>query len=94
MAFRRQSKALKYYMQQFNYTHIASREGLPIKRWVWMVVETGGDYLAAAYMYAREDMVQAGKEVTANIERLMDCLELDIWPDYTPIKPETIRLFY
>jgi len=94
MAFRRQSKALKYYMQQFNYTHIASREGLPIKRWVWMVVETGGDYLAAAYEYAREDMVQAGKEVTANIERLMDCLELDIWPDYTPIKPETIQLFY
>ena len=60
----------------------------------WWVVETGGDYLAAAYEYAREDMVQAGKEVTANIERLMDCLELDIWPDYTPIKPETIQLFY
>ena len=94
MAFRRQSKALKYYMQQFNYCHIAARAGLPIKRWVWLVVETGGDYLAGQYEFAPEDMVQAGKETMANIERLVDCLEFDQWPDYTPQKSQILQLFY
>jgi len=58
------------------------------------VVETGGDYLAGQYEFAPEDMVQAGKETVANIERLVDCLEFDQWPDYTPQKSQILQLFY
>lgn len=92
--FRRQSRALRYYWQQYNYTQICLREGIPIERWIWVVVETGGDYSAAHYTFHADDMVHAGKEVSSAYQRMVQCFNANTWPDWTPDGPDEIKLFY
>jgi len=88
-----QSKDLKYHWQQWNYCHLARHENLPVKKWVWLVVESGGDYLSATYEFDQETVFQAGKEVTNAMDTLLRCIDSDTWPDYTPDKPMIIGLY-
>jgi len=91
--FARQCRDLKYHWQQWNYCHLARHEGLPIRRWIWLVVETGGDYLSASYEFDADTVFAAGKEVTEAMDRLLTCIDTDTWPDYTPDKPMTLSLY-
>ena len=92
-SFARQARNLKYHWQEWNYCHIARHEGLPVKRWVWLVVETGGDYLSAAYEFDADTVFSAGKEVTGAMDTLLRCIDTDTWPDYTPNQPAQLSLY-
>ena len=92
-AYRYKSIDLKYHWQEWNYKQIAAREGLEIKRWIWLVVETGGDYLAGHYEFDGATMKEAGKEVTKGMATLLQCIDRDEWPDYTPDEAQVISLY-
>jgi len=87
------SRRLKYHWQQANYQRICQKVGYPITDWLWAVVETEAPYTAAVYRFSPYDMQMANVELDEAYTKLTSCVELDVWPSYTPSEPLTLNLF-
>ena len=81
--FKNKSREFQYDLQQWNYTHILATQGLRVRRWLWLVVETGGFYQAATYTYSKERMLKAGSTIHNYMQTLTHCLAEDYWPSWT-----------
>lgn len=81
--FRNKSREFDYDLQQWNYTHILATQGVTVRRWLWLVVETGGFYQAATYTYSKERMLKAGTKAHNYMQTLTHCLAEDYWPGWT-----------
>jgi len=83
----------QYALQQWNYIHLMREQGLPVKRWIWLFIETGGYYSAASWMLSKESMVRAGQTVHEYMTKLTHCLDEDHWPSYTSEGIQTVDVF-
>lgn len=78
--FRKSIFNYKYYIQDNWYTRMAVSEGLVVKRFIFVAIETKEPYDIGYFATDHSARLLADKEIDSVIPRYRDCLKTDVWP--------------